>query len=168
MAVGEFHNYESPMGHLVMQWLQGTWHTDQHTIELLMAADKQHSQRWFDELREAGTDFLILDRYTGSQRMYSAAQGVSAMWTEQLLKYVKEPDVEIYIDIPAPESMKRKGKHNDGENDRYESDLDLLKSVRAGYKRRAEITIDGMQPIEKVHTDIVRTLQSAMPLKTKG
>jgi dTMP kinase len=68
------------------------------------------------------------------------------------------PDIEIFIDIPAEESMSRKGKHNNGENDRYESDLGLLERVRELFIARDNIKINGMQSPKEVHEDIVASL----------
>lgn len=158
----EFHRYDTPTGELIMKWLQKEWDVDQKTIELVMSADKQAQQQWFDELEADGTDFLILDRYTGSQQVYSYANGISPMWTASLQRYMRKFDVEIFIDIPPSESMGRKGKHNNGENDRYESDLELLTNVRELYLKRDNIVIDGMQSIDKVHFDIVESLKSGI------
>jgi dTMP kinase len=151
----EFHRYDTPTGELIMKWLKKEWDVDQLTVELVMTADKQAQQKWFDELEAEGVDFLILDRYTGSQQVYSAANGVSPIWTAMLQKYMRKPDLEIFIDIPAEESMARKGKHNNGENDRYESDLQMLKRVRDTFMKRNNIRIRGMQTVEEVHADIL-------------
>lgn len=159
----EFHRYDTPTGELIMKWLSNEWDTDQKTIELIMTADKQAQQQWFEQLEQEGTDFLILDRYTTSQTVYSIANGIDPDWTEELQKYMRRTDVEILIDIPAEESMRRKGKHNNGENDRYESDLQLLNRVRQGYlhyfRRPNHFIIDGLQQIEQVHLEIVKSLK---------
>lgn len=158
----EFHRYDTPTGELIMKWLRKEWDVDQKTIELIMTADKQAQQQWFDELDAQGIDFLILDRYTGSQQVYSYANGVGPMWTAALQQHMRKPDVEVFIDIPAEESMKRKGKHNNGVNDRYESDLQLLTRVRELYLDRNNIVINGNQSVTNVHNDIVKSLKSGI------
>lgn len=162
VARSEFHRYDTPTGKLIMDWLTGKWNVDQKTIELVMTADKQAQQEWFDELEKEGYDYLILDRYTGSQQVYSEASGIDKNWTHFLQIYMRRPDFEIFIDIPAEESMRRKGKHNNGENDRYESDHALLSKVRELYSARNNIKIDGMQTVEEVHNDIVKVLSSLL------
>jgi dTMP kinase len=132
---------------------------DQTTIELIMTADKQAQQKWFEELEAEGVDVLILDRYIGSQQVYSYANGVSPMWTAVLQQYMRQPDMELFIDVTAEESMARKGKHNNGENDRYERDFELLSKVRELFLQRGNVKINGMQPIENVHADIVEALK---------
>lgn len=158
----EFHRYDTPTGELIRQWLAKEWEVDQLTIELVMSADKQAQQQWFAQLEEEEVDFLILDRYTGSQQVYSQANDVSPMWTAALQQNMRKPDVEIFIDIPAEESMSRKGKHNNGENDRYESDLEMLKRVRDLYLSRSHHTIDGMKTVSEVHEQITRELRKTI------
>lgn len=155
----EFHRYDTPTGELIMKWLTDNWDVDQRTIELIMAADKQAQQSWFNELEKDGVDFLILDRYTGSQQVYSMANGIRPYWIGHLQHQMRKPKLEIWIDITAEESMRRKGKHNNGENDRYESDLDMLKRVRQIYTERVgvlsnNVLVNGMQSIDDVQADI--------------
>lgn len=162
VARSEFHRYDTPTGNLVKKWLVGEWDVDQTTIELVMTADKQAQQKWFDELDASGVDFLILDRYTGSQQVYSEANGVDTEWTASLQKYMRPADYEIFIDIPAEVSMARKGKHNNGVNDRYESDLALLDRVRGLYLCRNNSKFDGTKSVQDVHSDIVEFVNSTI------
>jgi dTMP kinase len=157
----EFHRYDTPTGELIMKWLQKKWDVDQHTIELIMAADKQAQQLWFDKLEAEGVDFLVLDRYTGSQKAYARANYVNPVWTEELQRYMRQPDLEIFIDIPAEESMRRKGKHNNGENDRYESDLEMLERVRQFFTGVIDVKVNGVQSPEEVHQAIVQRVKLA-------
>lgn len=155
----EFHRYDTPTGQLIQKWLYKEWDVDQTTIELIMAADKQAQQKWFKELEDQGVDFLILDRYTVSQFVYSLANDIEREWTIALQKYMRKPDLNIFIDIEAEESMRRKGKH--GENDRYESDLKLLNGVRAllYWYINDKGHINGHQSQEDVHKDIVKVVK---------
>lgn len=156
----EFHRYDSPTGELIMKWLINEWSVDQKTIELIMTADKQAQQSWFEELENQGVDFLILDRYTSSQIAYSTGSGIDPSWINELQKYLRKPDIELFIDIAVEESMARKGKHNDGVNDRYESDFDLLSRVRDNYANMEDlIVINGERGVDEVHRDILSTLK---------
>lgn len=157
VAQSEFHRYDTPTGELIMKWLKKEWNVDQKTIEFVMAADKQAQQSMFTWAEESGIDALILDRYTLSQLVYSTANGIPLEWAEQLQKYMRQPDLTIVIDIPAEVSMLRKGKHNDGVNDRYESDLELLREVKSRYwmlRPFSSIVIDGERSVEAIHEDI--------------
>lgn len=155
----EFHRYDTETGKLIMKWLKKEIDYDQTTVEIIMTADKQAQQQWFKDLANLGYEFLILDRYTLSQVVYAKASGIDVEWTKQLQKYMRKPDLDIVIDIPAEVSMKRKGKH--GENDRYESDLELLNRVRDNYivldeKYSAPLKyiVNGTGLIEDIHEDI--------------
>jgi dTMP kinase len=166
----EFHRYDTPTGQLIQKWLRKEWDVDQKTIELIMAADKQAQQQWFEELEFQGVDFLVLDRYTGSQFVYGQATGTDVNHIGQLLRFVRRPDLEILIDITPEESMKRKGKW--GDNDRYESDKALLTAVRYLYVNKPGIVkVDGMRNIEEIHQDIWQKVEERFSLpwpKVKG
>lgn len=127
----EFHRYDTPTGKLIQQWLKGEWEVDDHTIEYIMAADKQAQQQWITSLEERGVDFLVLDRYLASQICFQKAKGLDERYIYNLHRYMRRPDLEILFDISPEESMRRKGQH--GENDRYESDHALLSEVRKVY-----------------------------------
>lgn len=154
VVTSEFHRYDTPTGELIRKWLRKEWEVDQHTIELIMAADKQAQQKWIKQLEEDGVDFLILDRYLGSQRVYSIANNMDPMWVIQLQKHMRKPNFEIFIDIDPAESMRRKGKH--GENDRYESDLELLTNVRELFieLNHKDNIINGSKSVEDVSKQI--------------
>lgn len=157
----EFHRYDTPTGALVMKWLRNEWDVDQETIELVMAADKQAQQKWIQALEDDGYDYLILDRYTSSQLIYAYCNGVNPMWAASLQSNMRKPDIEILLDIPAEVSMSRKGKH--GDNDRYESDKEMLTRVREQYlnhfKKPNKLIIDGLNEVGKIHSEIVTKLE---------
>lgn len=157
----EFHRYDQPTGLLIMNWLTGKWNASQEAIELIMTADKQLQQDWFKQLEDDGYDFLILDRYTLSQCAYSVASGIDGRWVLDLQRHLRKPDLDVVIDIPAEVSMSRKGKHNNGENDRYESDLQLLERVRrnylffsTSYSAPVKRIVNGEKSIEEIHNEI--------------
>ncbi|WP_225446653.1 dTMP kinase [Paenibacillus rhizovicinus] len=184
----EFHRYDTPTGQLIQRWLytrsgnmpegMEPYDVDQKTIELIMAADKQAQQKWFEELDAAGTDVLILDRYVGSQYAYGLPANKAAdqnlkygeihSWLQSLLRFVRTPDLTILIDLPPKESINRKGKH--GGNDRYESDFNLLTDVRSMYYdhintlvRGSSAMVMGQLPAEEIHKDIYKEAKRVLP-----
>jgi dTMP kinase len=165
VAQSETPNYNTPTGALIKDWLAKKYLVNQRTIEFVYTANRQELQEWFDQLEMEGYDFVVMDRYLGSQRAYALATGSTMEWVAQMQKYMRQPDIEIYIDITPEESMKRKGKHNDGNNDRYEEDKKLLYSVRHIYRSRMNVQINGMQPIEKVSQEII---EKVVPLIQLG
>ncbi|MED1954858.1 dTMP kinase [Brevibacillus centrosporus] len=166
VATLAFHHYASPTGKLIRAYLDGKYNVNDRAIELIMAADKQVQQKHFQILEDDGYDFLILDRYITSQLVYAAAKNLPSSWISGLLSGCKKPDIEFLLDIPAEESMQRKGKH--GANDRYESDLELLSKVRKLYKSYFSMypigpSIDGMMPTEEIHETIYKHIREEWP-----
>ncbi|OBG93864.1 dTMP kinase [Mycobacterium sp. E3298] len=166
VAKGEHHRYDQPTGELIMKWLKKEYDVDQSTIELIMTADKQAQQKWYKQLEDEGYDFLILDRYTLSQLAYANANKIPVEWTVELQRYMRKPDIDIVIDISPEVSMGRKGKHNEGQNDRYESDRAMLEEVRSNYILMKEkysapmkFIVNGEQPIDDVHYEIYQIVK---------
>lgn len=153
-----FHRYDTPTGKLIQEWLYKKYEVDQYTIELIMTADKQAQQKWFHELEfNEKVDFLILDRYIASQVSYGFASSNNKDWDWLLAlqEKLRKPDLEILIDIPAEVSINRKGKYFG--NDRYESDLNFLQTVRRFYKVYFNGNwpiVDGKNTIDQIHSDI--------------
>lgn len=184
VAKSEFHRYDTPTGELIRKWLYGQYEVSQETIELIMAADKQAQQEWFKQLEKEKYDYLILDRYTASQLVYGSYNSFKNKKNDfQHLKYenylltltqnLKPADYTFFISITPEESMVRKGQH--GENDRYESDLELLTYASDKYKEILffdifssfnNFTIDGFQPIEEVHTSIIDIFENTIKLES--
>lgn len=158
----EFHRYDTVFGKIIKDWLGKEIELSKETLELVIAADKQNQQDWFDKLEEE-YDYLILDRYIGSQIAYSSANGLELEWVLSLQRFTSKPDIEILIDIDAVESYNRKSKY--GKNDRYEEDIEFLNKVRDTYlsifnedystywcKR---IKIDGTKTINDINIEIM-------------
>lgn len=123
-------NYDTPIGMLIQDWLQGRFQADTHTFELLQAADKQHAQTLFATWEQQGYDVLIIDRYLHSMWAYGAYDN-DELWLQELTRYMRRPDMVLYLDVDVDVSMKRHGKF--GDNDRYEADRERLAYTRDEY-----------------------------------
>lgn len=169
----EFHRYDTPTGQLIRRFLDGEYQPGQYAIECIMAADKYAQASWFEELAEE-TDVLILDRYLTSQLVYSYANGVDIDFTINILRYMSEPDFQFYLDIEPDESMRRKGEH--GDNDKYESNKELLEKVQDLYQRYMEVeeecgkglVVDGNLPVEEIHEFILKKTLSLLEEKEEA
>lgn len=145
VKTSEFHRYDTPTGQLIRKYLIGEYNVSKETIELIMLADKYAQQETFAQYEKDGVDFLILDRYIDSQLNYSKAVYFKETSKEEMesdsvpfYKYIEEgikglrqPDYVFYLEVKPETSMARKGQH--GENDRYESDKELLTIVHDMY-----------------------------------
>jgi len=170
VAKSEFHRYDTPTGQLIQKWLYGEYDVDQTTIELIMAADKYAQVPWMNSLREEGYDFLILDRYYTSQIVYGRASGGDVDWIDGLIGDLPAYNLQFFLDISPEESMRRKGKH--GENDRYESDLTLLKKVREWYLHEVEFQgdiklINAERSVEQIENEVLLFMKSWLELNQR-
>lgn len=164
----EFHRYDTPTGKLIQDYLYGKYDVSNETIQLIMSADKQAQQEWFKELEDDGVEFLILDRYTLSQKVYSnyfikknyqnpLKKTYYKNLYSEIIKGFRRPDLTIYLDNSSEVSMQRKGQW--GENDKYESDKELLDFVRTEYLKLVVLNdnyliLNSEQPIKKVLSDL--------------
>lgn len=166
----EFHRYDTPTGQLIRKFLDGEYSPNQLAVECIMAADKYAQLDWFNEIQET-VDVLILDRYLTSQIVYSKSNGIDTDFVLNLLDRMPEPNFHFFLDINSQESMERKGEH--GENDRYESNVNLLNSVRDNYLRLMKIEeedgraiiLDGTLPIQELHQQILDKTLSLLEIK---
>ena len=141
----EFHNYDSPTGKIIWDWLRGNYEADQKTIELIMAADKHAQKKKIEDFRINGVDYLLIDRYILSQEVYYFSNitidtGIpeliltykeSLSFLETILNGLPKPNLNIILNISPETSMSRKGQH--GENDKYEKNKELLETVSSYY-----------------------------------
>ena len=125
-------NYNKPIGKLIKDWLNGDFEADAKVFELLQTADKQYAQEFIKKCEDDDVDVLIMDRYIHSLLAYGAYDN-NEDWLEELTKHMRMPDTVIYLDVEPEVSMHRNGKF--GDNDKYESDLDRLRSTGETYKR---------------------------------
>ena len=174
----EFHRYDTPTGKLIQDWLYGRYDVSDRTIEMIMLADKQAQQEWFNELEQDGVQYLILDRYLDSQLAYASYKDLSIYESVDFGPYelpatmvelvkeghkgMREPDIVIYLSIDVETSMERKGQH--GENDRYESDKKLLTHVKDYFDEQADnnpywITVSGERTPNMVIDDVLNFIE---------
>lgn len=167
VAEMDFHRYHTPTGSLIRQWLKREIEMNKNAIELIMLADKVAALDDFSRLEKQGIDFLVLDRYKLSQAVYWLSSidrrpesfGINNAM-HKILKaadgILPDPDMTIILDIPAEVSMSRKGKH--GENDRYESDRNLLREVRHNYLQQSVSSlfhvVNAERPVDIVNADL--------------
>lgn len=165
VVITSFPRYDTPTGELIRKWLTKEWDVDQATMDLIAAADRQAQQAFLKDLEDSGNcDFVVIDRYLTSQVSYGTSGGLDQSWVESLHKYMRKPDIEFYLDIPAEVSMERVGKHNNGINDRYEENKEFLEKVRHQYISmvRMDAFIDATRDIEDVKENVKYALNELL------
>lgn len=133
-----FPQYDTPIGQLIRQYLTNQLELTPKAFELLLAADKVNSSNKLNELLTQ-YDFILIDRYVHSQVAYGL-QNVSYGYLSTLLSGVVLPDLVIYMDVDVDVSMSRQGEH--GDNDKYESNAELLKAVKTNYDQMYRLKQD--------------------------
>ncbi len=152
--------YENPVGLLIRNWLNGEVEIySGEAIAMLYTADR------YEDLKtralpalESGKN-VVMDRYVLSTIVYqSVLYGVDIEWIKKLNKFAKKPDLTIFIDIPAEESIKRAGKNAD----RHEK-LEKMENVRQGYLEFKEeenfFVVDGNKSKDDVFEDIKKIIE---------
>lgn len=153
-------NYETPLGKIISQYLTNQIELTPASFEYIMAAEKLEAQ---EKVRQASRqyNFVVLDRSIFSQLAYGAIN-----LKEHILKTILDPldypNYMLYMDVSVENSMSRKGEH--GDNDRYESNKELLTKVSDNYKKILHkigyavktdmYRIDANKPLDKVKKDL--------------
>ena len=126
---------DSPFGALLRACLTGRVETDERAIAALFAADRiDHITNSVNGiLKKLDEGFTVLcDRYYFSSFAYNGGF-VPLDWVIALNRpamRLLKPDLVIYLDLPAEESMKRVARR--GETDRYET-VDKQMRIRDKY-----------------------------------
>jgi dTMP kinase len=145
-------------GRLVMRLHQTVAPLNWKIMSLLFAADRQdHVESEILPNLQEGVN-VICDRYVYSSVVYqSASSGAddSAAWVAELNRYVKTPDLVLYLKVP-PELATKRCLARDKEAEIYE-DPDFQKELAAKYDKLKEmfpkeniIFVDGDRSIEDV------------------
>lgn len=106
---------------------------------------------------------VLCDRYKYSTLAYQWTQGLDVISLIEKHKGMPIPGLVFLIDIPVNVALERMKIQADGREGKFESDSEFLKKLRENYINLQKILnlepillIDGNQPVEKVHSDIVK------------
>jgi dTMP kinase len=162
VATMSFPRYHTPVGAMIYDALHNETTLSLMEVAKLYEIDRYFAQEDFERLEKEGVDVLILDRYVMSNMAFKRAQGVSEVDLLFLQHGLWLPDVQIIIDIPVEESVRR--SQNYALIDKYEKDTELLERVRQVYLEYAAkgtyygqgkvYTVDGCRAPEEVSDHI--------------
>lgn len=158
------------IGKLIRKILNGEKKTDYLTIAALFVADRlEHLNNEDNGLKKLYDNgyIIICDRYYFSNFAYNSMH-VNLDWLIEANKICREilkPDLNIFIDVDADESMSRLSKNRQG----YElfEKKDILNTVRNNYfktfdklKETENISIiNGMQTVEKIEAEVWNVIE---------
>ncbi len=120
---------------------------------LLMAADRYyHVQEVIEPAINEGMT-VVSDRYFYSSVAYQGARGADPDWILTVNRFVRKPDLAIYLDVPPEVGLERK-KHSTTRVRYLEEDMDVIRRVRSLYKELVSeghlIEVDTSQSIDDV------------------
>lgn len=127
-----FPDYDTAIGAEIGRALRGERHYGPDVMQLLYVANRYEWKPEIAEAHDRGA-IVVCDRYVASSIAYGEAQWLDPAWLVSIQKYLPQPDLTVFLDIPPDVSARRK---RDG-RDRYEQDLALLARVRDSYVRQA-------------------------------
>lgn len=142
-----FPDYQSKEGQKIKQYLTGEIELEGEAFEQLQFKDKYRNGVAVIEKVKNEVDFVIIDRFAATQiayGLYNLTRNVGYKESKALYTLIS-----LVLDLPLVDrtylletspkiSMMRKGEH--GENDKYESDYQLLEKVSQYYPKACELT----------------------------
>lgn len=124
----------------------------------LFAADRQIRIENLAYILNIKDSIVIFDRYLYSAVAYRGSEGISDEWVLSVNRFVKEADLNIYIDITPEESISRNNNVKFNIHYSYEE----LEKVRYKYLQFVDSgkmkMVDGMRDIEQVSSDIIKLI----------
>ena len=159
-----FPDYGTSIGEELARALQGEREYGPDVMQLLYIANryerKPDLQRWLD-----GGLMLVCDRYIASSIAYGEAQGLSAVWLNEIQRFLPRPSVTVLLDIAPEAAVMRKAV----DRDRYERDLSLQARVRQSYHAQAAaeawVVLDGERGKDVIAADVFSTVASRLALR---
>lgn len=156
----------TPIGKLIDSYLRGQSQLDDHSIHLLFSANRWEAARSIQEDIANGVS-IIVDRYSYSGAVYSAAKGnlnLSLQWAWQPEVGLPRPDLCLFLSISTEEAARRGGFGVE----RYENDA-MQKRVRELFLALLELphndeicVIDAGKPVGEVAGDILEPVLECM------
>lgn len=139
-------------------------------LQCAMLADKYDAAPVIREALRRGHT-VICDRWIPSCLAFGAADGLPVDWLSRIHEQLPQPDLNIFLDIPAVEAFKRRPQARD----RYEKDRDKQAVVRANYERLWKekasaspvngrwVTVSGLGTPDEVHARVWAEIVALAP-----
>jgi dTMP kinase len=122
-----FPDYKTPIGSEIKNYLAGSRNYSPQVGHMLYAVNRWEKKSELESLL-AGSDVLIVNRYSASNYAYGTARGLKLEWLMNLEEGLPKPDLILVLDAPPETLISRREP-----KDKYEENLDLQKKVRETY-----------------------------------
>ena len=162
---------------LVVSGSVDAWHPATESL-LFMAARLDHLETKINPALAAG-QWVLCDRFYDSTYIYQGvAKQVGTAWLDQLYALLfgnQAPDLTLLLDLPPTVGLARADKRGNVAESRFEQmELAFHETLRAGFlglaKQHPERikTIDATADAEKVHVQIIETINARFGLTLKS
>lgn len=169
-----FEPTDAPIGKFIREILthripvqHASGYMSEHVMSLLFAADRLGHSARIRELIDSGRH-VVCDRYIYSSLAYQTLDPeIAPEWVVDINRGCAVPDATLFISVPVDTCMERITARGD-EGTVYER-KDFLETIDRNYARLrglyedrfgTTIDIDGTQPPEAVHADLIAAVQS--------
>ena len=154
-----------PVGKLIKEYLkQQQIERDRNLEALLFAADRLW--HWKNVIQPAviSGKIVITDRYLHSSLAYQSTNLIEEKWILEINKYVPDPDISVFIDVPPEICLKRLK-----ESGRSLSIMENIENLEVVYKRYLDLVkrgklrvINGLRKVEEISDEIVEVILSSL------
>jgi len=154
-----------PVGKLIKEYLkQQQIERDRNLEALLFAADRLW--HWKNVIQPAviSGKIVITDRYLHSSLAYQSTNLIEEKWILEINKYVPDPDISVFIDVPPEICLKRLKKSG-----RSLSIMENIENLEVVYKRYLDLVkrgklrvINGLRKVEEISDEIVEVILSSL------
>ena len=156
----DFPDYTTPIGMEIKAFLDGRRDYPTEVKHLLFSANRWEKKREIESMVENGT-IVVMNRYTQSNLIYGAANGMDTSWLISLDKNLPKEDLVIVILVNPSISTKRAETQ-----DRFESDPQLAAKAYKNYLKFAKQfrwkVIDGSKNKEQVHQEMMKIIRKEL------
>lgn len=130
---------------------------------LLFAADRiYHLERIIDPLLAKGI-IVVSDRYLHSSLAYQSVTTGDPRWVEELNKFVRKPDLGIYLDVNPSEGLGRLRRRRRKTRFEDEAFLEKVREKYLEYVRLGDLVmVDAGKPLDDVFSDVVAVVEDAL------
>lgn len=187
-VVRSFPQYATPLGQLILGLLTGKRRLVEEqqvgdlisypaapeeplVLQALFLAEKSHAAHDIEADIYAGRD-VICDRWKSSATAFGESDGVDPAWLQQAQELLPNPALNIFIDVPEEEALRRRPQLRD----RYEKNREQQKIIYHNYKTIWEagaeddpaqwVVVDGVGTIDEVTERIWKRVLHALRLET--
>jgi len=156
-----FPDYETPIGGEIRAFLSGERDFQAEVRHMLFAANRWEKVPIISRSRTEN-DVVIVNRYTESNLVYGAANGLRLEWLAALEDGVPRSDLVLVLDAPPKGLVSRRP----GPKDSYERDHDMQVRVGELYRELAPrfgwTVIDGSGSIQSVHRSVAEAVRRSL------